>query len=646
MVTSVPMRLGHWPSLVMALLLFCSVVAFVRPLAAQTVRASVDRDTISIHETLTLSLVIEGDTGSISPPDGNDFQIVGQSSSTSVMSDRTGTRLTSTMLLQLRPTRTGTLSVGRVRLQTDGTVQYTEPIAIEVLPASAAPAGQQDDPSAADAPVRARPRNRTSPTPTLPATGVPPIPLPGTASMLEANPASVERNAPFLQTQLSRDRVVPGEALVVDYLLYMPADAFGYSGTGLDEPAFTGAWFRDISESRGVRLGTQSAGGALYDVRVLKSYLLVPLAPGELIVPPLALELQVRRFAGQRDPLRLASPAVIVDVESPPTAEQPDGWDVGNVGSLTLNARLEQTAARVGDTVNLVITISGTAHFPGLRPPTLARVAGARVLDPIDQHQTEQGPSGWMEGTWTRRIPIVPEREGTLEIPSLQWPVWDALRRTWQVHTTDALRVTVSGVAPAAEADDARDYLAAGAWVDALPPPRSENEPTASLPTPLVRAPWFAPLAVAPLFLLVGVFGLDRWRALRRVDAPERARATAARDAIEATQQAPASGPEAAAYLARVLRTYLDQRLERPSRGMTEAGLHTACLQVTDAAAAHTMTALVQTLENARYGASETSDVETWRAQTAAAIRTFEAGLLGAAPVVPTRGRRREQGAP
>jgi hypothetical protein len=173
-----------------------------------------------------------------------------------------------------------------------------------------------------------------------------------------------------------------------------------------------------------------------------------PLTPGRYAFSPARVTYEARQgflFAPQVRELRSASPRVTVL----PIPEQgrPESFN-GAVGTLSITSSVVPEQAAVGDAVSLVVEVSGTGNIKALPPPKLPKLDGADVLDPSETTEVTTDARivrGTKRFTWV----LVPEREGKLQLPPIEYASFDPEARTFRRHQTDPgdVDVTPTGAA-------------------------------------------------------------------------------------------------------------------------------------------------------------------------------------------------------
>ncbi len=207
--------------------------------------------------------------------------------------------------------------------------------------------------------------------------------------------------APSLHLEVSRRRVVAGEALVATVTLDLP------SAPGWEVDAtFPGSWSEPLPESQ--RLGGRAEGR-----QVLASWVVIPAQPGALQIPPA----RARRASPDGDApgdepaateLATAPAAVTVD----PLPEPPAGY-FGAVGEIEVTRRVVPEAWRVGELATLEIEVHGKGNFPLMDQPATSIPEAVTTFPAEDSRQWQAGRDG-LSGSRTWRLPLSATQPGRL----------------------------------------------------------------------------------------------------------------------------------------------------------------------------------------------------------------------------------------
>ena len=579
--------------------------------------AVIDRDRITIDQTVNLTIELpEGASGQLGTPEGTDFSVVSHSTS-SQMSVRNGRRETHTSVtLMLRPTRNGTLTVGRVPVHLRTEVVYTQPFSVTVGDAPP-PAGPAPNQGAVRPAQRAAPADETAGGPD---SRVGPL-APLSDGLYFGPMPDVEAGEPFLVATITESEVFVGEQLVVDYVLFTPSNAFRMSGVELTEPEFANMWFMVVTDSRSPRsngrLGSRRVGATIYDAQVLRSYALFPLRDGRAVVPEISLVVEMGGFGRAAGRRVVRSTPLELTVNPIPERDRPAGFRDGNVGSLRVTLNADRQSVRVGDSVNVTLAVSGSGLLSRVVVPQIPDVEGARLFPADESNNQDVGPDLWLRGAARRRVSLVPQREGNITIPPVRLNYFDPWTGTFQVAESESLEVQVSGTNPnALPVADAEAVDVNASWLAELPPEKPISSSTRGWMR-AYRSPVYGVALAAPVVGYLFMLGAGAVRRRRAQSAPTRTRDEAARRAHEALKGADAG------EIAKALRGYVTAIGDRPAGGMTCAALETYVAELSDATIAAQFAAAVNDAEVARYGGSP--DVSALAAAAVAAVDALEA---------------------
>ncbi|PWK83513.1 BatD family protein [Fulvimonas soli] len=548
------------------------------PAFAQTaaVQATLDRDSVQLGETVTLNLRADGG-GSLGTPDlsplQRDFDILGSSSNTSV-SIVNGQRSAQTIVgIALRPKRAGRLEIPP--LEVNG--QRTAALSLQVSPADAAAAAR------------------------------------GGKDV-------------FMESAVEPGTVRVGQQLVYTVKLYYRATL---TNGALADPQLPGV---DVRRLGGDLDYDAERGGRNYHV-VERRYALIPQRPGRLEIPALGFQGEQvdpndpDSFFGMGTPVSAAAPAAAVEVQPAPADWGNAAWLPARQLELKLDGLPADGRARVGQPLNLTMTLQATGlPYEALPALGLPPLDGATVY-PDKPAEATRADGQWLLGSRTQSFAVVPERPGRLRIPATTLKWWNvqsgrAETATIPARELDVLPAAGAGAAPAAAASSSAAPLPAAPASTAAP---SSGAWTARLPG-AGTWPWW--LAGAAALLLAGALGwwLGR-RGGRRAAPRESATAVVAPPARRLREAflAAARGTDAAAQEQALLAW---ARSERPQlRNLGE---------LADALAAPAQREAIAALQRQRYaGAPATAGT----ALAAAFVRGFAwrdgAGKDGDEPPLP-----------
>jgi tetratricopeptide (TPR) repeat protein len=407
------------------------------------VTASVDRARLSVGEQVTLTVRVRAET--TEPPRLDlpllaGFAVLGTREATEVTLQGGGIHGVARAVarsITLRAERSGTLTIGPIRVHLGQTVAATNPITIVVDSAAAFPAAILS-PVARALLLGARPPARPD---QVAATLIVPA-----ETLRVGMQVDVLLAAWFPRAMRERLRRPP---LLT---LQTPEDVWGYPP----------------SMPSGVVLSRQVRGQwmDLYAVHQV----VFPLAAGRLVVPPGSVEYAVPvsfSFFSTEERYTLTTDSTALTVWPLPEAGRPAG-DQGVVAqALHLEVAITPAEARVGEPLAVALTLHGTGNVALWPPPEPRWPAGFRSY-PAETTVQIESPGGRVSGTKTFRALVVPDSAGTFLLPEVLYSYFDPAARAYRaIDVAPRSLIVAPGAEPrAARALPALLATAPSAWAD------------------------------------------------------------------------------------------------------------------------------------------------------------------------------------
>jgi hypothetical protein len=362
--------------------------------AGAEIRAWLDRDTVTLGETVTLNVEVDGVLGSqpdVSVLAGN-FRVLGSSSSAQ-MALVQGRRSASTLwAVALEPLRDGV--IGIPALTVGG--RTTPPLSLTVRPAPTAPSSRAGDDVFLE--VEAEPRD------------------------------------PYVQQQ-------------VRYTVRLYYAVQLLEGQ-LDEPQPDDARIQRIGNDASHQ---QLIGGRRYQV-VERRYTLSAERSGRVEIPAPRFRGRAAGggvFGGGGRVLQATGAAIELDVRArPPQGTRP--WLPAAELQLQDDSGALPARVEVGEPLTLSLRVSALGLLAEQLPELeLPEIAGAQVYPDRENSQTRE-TAGWFRGERSRRFAVVPDRPGTLELPALRIGWWNTGQDRLEYAELPARRIEVVAAATAA----------------------------------------------------------------------------------------------------------------------------------------------------------------------------------------------------
>ncbi|MCO6451933.1 MAG: protein BatD [Caldilineales bacterium] len=487
-------------------------------------RVSVDRDIISMDETLVLTILVNdlGNPPTLPALDG--FDIVAQSTQSQINIMNGAQFFSSAYQYRLRPKRVGDLLIGPVTLFQNGQSYSSEPIIISVTQGMAVPRSTES------------------------------------GGEIEA-PPKLEGQDFYVESEIDNASPYQGEQALYTFRFYQTKETFQqpqYEG-----PSFTGFWHgEDIKTAQ----YTTEAAGRNYLVTEFQTAV-VPTVVDDLTIDPATIEIPGGFFTRYQ---LLSSQSLEVQAQPLPDGA-PAGFG-GAVGRFDLTAEVDNTEVSANDTVTLRVTVSGEGNIETMPDVTLPDSTDWRFFADTPEVKSEI-IDGKLTGSRTMEWVLTPTGGGSLEIPSLSYSFFNPETETYETLSTDPIVVNVSGSAASASSAPvaaSTDSLATAA--SSLRTLKMVAKPLRQASVPLTDRTGFWLLWLVPVGLVAAQALYQQRRRIFKHDYAERRRRQAASDANLALAGAVASGSGQEA-IAPILRDYLAAKLGHSVAGMTESEL-------------------------------------------------------------------------
>ncbi|GJL56125.1 MAG: hypothetical protein NPIRA02_32570 [Nitrospirales bacterium] len=454
-------------------------LTFAPSVWGQTVRAYVDRNPITIAETVRLIVEQQGSTTGDAPDQSmlqKDFDILGtsQSSQTSIINGQSS--IMRQWIMTLAPKHDGEITIPSI---TVGTQQST-PLVLRVQPSSQ-----------------------------------------GTAGVAEKDiflESTVEPQRPYVQSQI-----------VYTLRLY---HAVSILEGQIEDPQMSPAVVERVGEDRSF---DTVRDGRRYQV-VERRYLIVPQASGSLKIPPVLFTGKVpdgRRSRSMFDDMfgngpgslgrkfqsakivRARSQELTLQVQEIPSGMNGDTWLPAREFSLTETWSIDPLEVQIGEPVTRTITMQAKG-LTGEQLPELSIADNAHMKVYPEQPTITTGFDGsWAVGSREQKLALVPTQPGHLTIPEIRIQWWNLEQHKTEEAVLPARDLTVLGSASSSNSSavleskrngDASEPVTPVPSLETNVPLRNEHEH--GLPTAPPMGQW---PVMASLFLVLWVLTLVGW---------------------------------------------------------------------------------------------------------------------------------------
>jgi hypothetical protein len=522
--------------------LFAAALVFrAAPAAAASLTASLDRDTIMMGETATMSLAIEGGQAKNLPtPQVMGLRIVQSGSSQNVSINNGQMTSTVTVTYSVTPQRTGEFTIPALAADVNGQRLATDPLKLTVQPANA--------PS--------------------------------------ANAVNSGSEVAFLRLVIPQEKIYSGQTVIGRVELYLRDDVQNFGNFQFTGTPAEGFSIGKMAE--GQRARAQIGNHAYTVIQVLlpltavKSGALTlgPFTAGVVVVLPSQNQGGDQFFRqffnqGEQRQVSLASEPVTVQALPLPAENVPADFN-GAIGNFALNVTAGPTNLTVGDPITVRVQISGRGALDAVTLPTQNTWHDFKTFPPTSA-VTNSDQFGF-QGIKTFEQIVTPLNSDVHELPPFAFSFFNPDDGAYHTLTQPAMPLTVTsaGTTPLPTIAGNKNSNAENPASPQDILPIKENLGTlVTAGRPLVSSPTFLAVQSLPAVALLGAF---IWR--RRADSlannprlrRQRAVARLVRDGLADLHRYAAENrsDEFFATLFRLLQEQLGERLDCPASAITE----------------------------------------------------------------------------
>lgn len=382
---------------------------------------------VSLDEPFKVAFVANGDVDDFEYPSFEGFDVlVGPSLSTSrsvsIINGKTKSEYVKSYVFVLKPVKAGKFTVGSATARYKKKEIVSDPFTVEVVDES----GSVSSSSASG--------------------GV-------TSGNTDVNKSSVKEDI-YLKMSVPKRNLVKGEPVEAVIELYTKVPIYSFREWKF--PDFNGFWSQEVESPQNLNFERRNVDGKLYNVALLRRFMLIPQKSGELTVDPATLvaEIQGRNSSSRRsffdefygtyetEPVRLVSERIKFNVSDLPSGA-PASFG-GAVGSFTVSASLDADSLKVHQASSLKVLVSGRGNVSLVNAPKVNFPADFEVYDVKTEDRTSSG-SGGTSGGKLFEVPFIPRAPGDYTVPPVKFTYYDVSSGSYRTLSTEPMKVHVSG---------------------------------------------------------------------------------------------------------------------------------------------------------------------------------------------------------
>ena len=432
--------MGRTPALLGALVAVGTLALAIGPAAGAPPQfeAAISSDQIALDETLQLTVTLSRDATQAYQgymrPEPKDFDVLSaaQSESTqwTIAQGQQHTRTIEQHVYMLRPKHKGACTVPSATARIEGRELRTREFVVKV----AAPVpGKKPAPAQQGSVIQ-------TPFGTIVGGGFGNLGMPG---FPEPDGMRGDEDV-FVEAKADRAQAVVGEQVIVTWTLYSRGDVLQYRVTR--DPHHDDFWTEELQPPPS-RLSweVKTVRGQEYRAAPILKRALFALKAGRLAVTPMEMEVTTSQtmFYASASTTRASKPLAI-EVQAPPQAGRPDGFESANVGHFEVMGSSDKTQLKAGEALTYRLLVKGTGNLRNLKVPRFDQLDGFKVYEPTVVDAVQKTDKG-VEGMKVLSYLMLPRRGGELRIPAVTLNYYDPQAKKYAQATLGEIKITVEG---------------------------------------------------------------------------------------------------------------------------------------------------------------------------------------------------------
>lgn len=372
---------------------------------------SIDKDSISFNETVTISLTGEAkDFATFAElPETNGLVVVSRTSNYSFNGNTGNLKVSQTFTLQ--PVKTGKVIIGPAWIQSGSRRIFSNKVSL----------------------------------------------------FIRSGSASSPSNTVFLKCEPDKKQASLGEQIILTVRLYHRVDV----RLGSDRPfakSFNGFWYHSGPVDQMYKDTVVTINGLKFVGETLYKEFVFPNATGKLRIPSYEYSCAVKQnpfptgddliddLMGIEVPVELHSDEVPIEVFPLTDDNRPANFS-GDVGKFSLGASIDRTDVKANEPVKLTVTISGKGNISFIQLPAQTFPDGIESFKPTASDSSTVSAEG-VEGSKTFSITLIPKKEGKYIIPGITFSYYDPKEKKYVTLNTPEFNLNVAPGDPAKDVSE------------------------------------------------------------------------------------------------------------------------------------------------------------------------------------------------
>ena len=370
--------------------------------------ATLSKKKLGLNERLRIDFVMNKNGDNFTPPNFENFQIIGgpnQSIKTSYLNGEQS--FSKTFSFFLKPLKKGKLVIYQATVTIDGQEYKSLPVEVNVTNSVKGANSNSDDEYFDDDNIELI--------------------------------ASVSKNSPYIN-----------EPITIVYKLYYKSPINVSNANESEAPKYKDFFTQNIKIPQ-LKVNRETYKGQIYNVVDWRKVVLYPQRDGNLEISPLSLNLVLDFPTNKRDFFGniiydqaskiITTGSKIITVRKLPDNGKPKNFS-GAVGQFEFDVILNKNSLKASESFQAKVKVTGQGNLKLFDLPNLMVPASMELYEPERKENVKTNLSG-MSGTIENIYTIVPKYQGKFPIQELEFSYFDPLEKTYKTLKSQKLNIDV-----------------------------------------------------------------------------------------------------------------------------------------------------------------------------------------------------------
>ena len=242
----------------------------------------------------------------------------------------------------------------------------------------------------------------------------------------------------YVRLEPGTKKPVVGEQVTADIVLYFKSEIEVSSYQSSPGWKAEGFWKEELENRQQAKSTSTIVNGVRYQRAVLLQYAIFPTKSGKLTLSPFEVVVQVRQRNRRRDIFsfglgqerkELSTLPVTISVEALPSLQ--NAVFSGGVGDFSIRRSINPKKAFVGESIEIVTTISGKGNIPLIVAPQYEYPETLELYNP-QENSTITRTNRQIGGTKIFTDILIARNEGTFSIPEVEMGYFNPTQKTFK----------------------------------------------------------------------------------------------------------------------------------------------------------------------------------------------------------------------